>query len=106
MRALELRDLATAQADGESLYHEFLRVPALSLGLYVLPVGSTDPQHPHNEDEVYYVTQGRATISVDGEDRLVQAGSIVYVAAQVEHRFHHIEDDLHLLVFFAPAESK
>jgi quercetin dioxygenase-like cupin family protein len=41
---------------------------------------------------------------VGGEERPVQAGSAVFVAAEVEHRFHSIEEDLVLLVVFAPAE--
>jgi quercetin dioxygenase-like cupin family protein len=41
---------------------------------------------------------------VGEEDRGVQAGSIVYVAKNVKHRFHSIEEELRLLVFFAPAE--
>ena len=45
-------------------------------------------------------------ISVAGEDRPVQTGSIVYVAAHDAHHFHSIEEDLHVLVFFAPAESE
>jgi len=32
----------------------------MSAGLYVLPVGATDPQRPHHEDEMYYVIRGRA----------------------------------------------
>ena len=83
---------------------EHLRVPDLSVGTYSLAAGGTDPQQPHSEDEVYYVVQGRATIRVGGEDRAVEAGSIVYVAANVEHRFHSILEDLKVLVFFAPAE--
>jgi quercetin dioxygenase-like cupin family protein len=41
---------------------------------------------------------------VGDEDRAVGAGSIIYVAANVEHRFHSIEEELKVLVFFAPAE--
>ncbi len=37
-------------------------------------------------------------------NRAVQAGSILYVAKNVEHRFHSIEEELTMLVFFAPAE--
>ena len=48
--------------------------------------------------------KGRANIQVAEEDLAVQAGSVVYVAKNVEHRFHSIEEDLTLLVFFAPAE--
>ena len=74
------------------------------MGLYQLPAGGTDPQSPHTEDEVYYVVSGAAKIKVADEDRAVQAGSIVYVAKKLEHRFHSIEEDLTVLVFFAPAE--
>jgi quercetin dioxygenase-like cupin family protein len=45
-----------------------------------------------------------AKIRVGDEDRAVQAGSIVYVEKNAEHRFHSIEEELKLLVFFAPAE--
>lgn len=105
MQAFELTELMKRHVAQEELYLEFLRVPGLSMGLYVLPAGSVDPQEPHAEDEVYYVASGKATIEVDGEDRPVTIGSIVYVAADVPHRFHTIEEDLVILVFFAPAES-
>ena len=105
MQAFELKDIQNAHAVTGQLWHEFLQVPDLSMGLYVLPVGSTDPQQPHGEDEVYYVISGRGQIRVDDEDRPIQAGSIVYVAQGAEHRFHTIEEELQLLVFFAPAEG-
>jgi mannose-6-phosphate isomerase-like protein (cupin superfamily) len=76
----------------------------MSLGLYVLAAGSEDPQQPHTEDEVYHVVRGHATIRVGEEDRAVGPGSVIYVAAHVPHRFHTIEEDLELLVFFAPAQ--
>ena len=104
MQAFELADLISQQIDSNKLYLEFLKVPDLSMGLYVLPAGGTDLQSPHTEDEVYYVVSGRAKIQVADEDRYVQAGSIVYVAKNVEHRFHSIEEELTVLVFFAPAE--
>ena len=105
MKAFELKEIQSTHAAAGQLWHEFLRVPDLSMGLYVLPAGGTDPQQPHSEDEVYYVLSGRGQIMVDDEDRLVQAGSIVYVAKGVEHRFHSIAEELQILVFFAPAEG-
>ncbi len=104
MQAFELAQLIQQQKDSNKLYHEFLKVPDLSMGLYVLPAEGMDPQLPHTEDEVYYVVSGQAKIRVADEDRVVQAGSIVYVAKNVEHRFHSIEEELTVLVFFAPAE--
>jgi mannose-6-phosphate isomerase-like protein (cupin superfamily) len=104
MQAYELVELIKERETKDKAYLEFLKVPDLSMGLYVLPAGGTDPQSPHTEDEVYYVVSGKAQIKVADEDRAVQAGSIVYVAKNVEHRFHSIEEELTILVFFAPAE--
>jgi len=86
-------------------YLEFLRVPAMSAGVYSLPAGGTDPQSPHKEDEMYYVIRGRARMKAGSDDQVVTAGSVIFVAAEVEHRFHDISEDLVVLVFFAPAET-
>ena len=104
MQAFELPQLVSQHAENQKLYLEFLNVPDLSMGLYILPTRGTDPQSPHTEDEVYYVVSGRAKIKVANEDRDVQAGSIVYVAKNVGHNFHSIEEELRVIVFFAPAE--
>ncbi len=86
-------------------YHEFLRVPAMSAGLYVLAAGATDLQRPHHEDEMYYVVRGRARFRADKDDREVSAGSVIFVAAEVEHKFYDVKEEIAVLVFFAPAES-
>lgn len=104
MQAYELAQLISQRNETNKLYLEFLKVPELSMGVYVLPAGGVDSQNPHTEDEVYYVVSGRAQIKVMDENRAVQAGSIVYVAKNVEHRFHSIEEELTVIVFFAPAE--
>jgi mannose-6-phosphate isomerase-like protein (cupin superfamily) len=87
------------------LYLEFLRVPSMSAGLYVLAPQATDPQKPHNQDELYYVVRGRARLRVGSEDREVTTGSVIFVAAREEHRFHDVREELVVLVFFAPAET-
>ena len=104
MQSFELAQLLEEREQSNKLYLEFLKIPDLSMGLYVLPAGGTDPQSPHTEDEVYYVVSGKAQIKVADEDRAVQSGLIVYVAKNVEHRFHSIEEELTVIVFFAPAE--
>ena len=96
--------LAERERSGR-LYHGFLRVPALHAGVYVLPAGGTDPQSPHDEDEVYYVLRGRAGFRVDGEELSVKPGDVIYVKAGAEHRFHSIEEELELLVFFSTAAA-
>lgn len=103
--AYHMDELQNAQAAAGKLYHEFLRVPDMSAGLYVLPAGGTDPQQPHNQDEMYYVVSGKGQFFYDGQDVDVRAGSVLYVPTGIEHRFHSIEETLHILVIFAPAEG-
>jgi mannose-6-phosphate isomerase-like protein (cupin superfamily) len=91
--------------DREKPYREFLRVPSMSAGVYVLSAGAIDAQKPHHEDEVYYVIRGRAHFTVGVEDHEVSAGSVIFVAAEVEHHFHDIKEELVVLVLFAPAET-
>ena len=98
-------ELDRQRAASGKLYGEFLRVAALSAGLYVLPAGATDLQRPHHEDEMYYVVRGKARFRAADEDQEISAGSVLFVAAEVEHRFHAITEELAVLVFFAPAES-
>jgi mannose-6-phosphate isomerase-like protein (cupin superfamily) len=105
MEAFELTDLAARRAASGGRYLEFLKVPDLSVGLYVLAAGEPDLQPPHAEDEVYYVVSGSGRISVGDEVRAVRAGSIVFVAATIPHRFHDITEDLTILVVFGPAEG-
>jgi len=106
MDAFEIDDLIKDRQRGERRYHEFLRVSAMSAGVYGLPAGGVDPQPVHAEDEVYVVVRGRATLSVAGEERAMGPGSVAYVAAGVDHRFHSIEEDLEVLVLFASAETE
>jgi mannose-6-phosphate isomerase-like protein (cupin superfamily) len=82
-------------------YREFLRVPTLSCGVYRLKAGARDLQGPHDEDEVYYVLEGRARMRVGDEELAVEPGSVLYIGATEKHSFFEIEEDMTLLVFFA-----
>jgi quercetin dioxygenase-like cupin family protein len=52
------------------------------------------------------VVTGRGVIDVAGQRRRVQQGSIVFVGKEVDHRFVDIEEDLSILVFFAPEHER
>ena len=101
-----LEDLNRQRAANGKLYLEFLRVPAMSAGAYVLPKGGIDPQKPHREDEMYYVVRGRARMQIGAEDAEVSNGTVIFVEAEAEHRFYDIQEELEVLVFFAPAEQE
>jgi mannose-6-phosphate isomerase-like protein (cupin superfamily) len=98
-------DLGRERAAKGKSYLEFLRVPAMSAGVYVLAAGASDPQKPHHEDELYYVVRGRARMQIGSDDAEVLAGSVIFVEAEREHRFYEIKEELEVLVFFAPAEK-
>jgi mannose-6-phosphate isomerase-like protein (cupin superfamily) len=98
-------EIEAVRRQGGELYREFLHVPSMSAGLYVLGAGAQDPQAPHMEDEVYYVIDGYGVIDIAGTDQPVGPGSLVFVPAHAAHRFHSIDEELRVLVFFAPAEG-
>lgn len=100
-----LPELLEKRESAGKRYLEFLRIPSMSAGIYVLAAGASDPQRPHKQDELYYVVQGRARMRTGSEDRDVNPGTVIFVAKEVEHRFYDIHGELVVLVFFAPAES-
>ena len=101
-------DFAQMLAKSDKPYIEFLRVPSLSVGIYVLEAGATDPQKPHHEDEVYYVASGQAKMRTgsDGNARTFEVGpgTIIFVPARLQQSFCEISERLSVVVFFAPAE--
>jgi quercetin dioxygenase-like cupin family protein len=100
----ELAELLARRAALGRPYLEFLRVPALSVGLYVLPAGAADGQVPHTEDELYVVLSGRGQLRVGELSRAVGPGSLCFVQAHAPHAFHSVTEELRLLVVFGPAE--
>jgi mannose-6-phosphate isomerase-like protein (cupin superfamily) len=105
MKAFRLDALEAERVANEGAYLQFLRERNMSAGLYALNAGDTDPQSPHGQDEIYLVVSGRGSITVGTETTQVGRGSVVYVPAGVAHRFHHITEDLRVLVVFSPPES-
>lgn len=88
-----------------SPYLEFLRTAPMSVGVYVLAAGAVDAQSPHSEDELYFVVRGQGRFRNGETEGPVRAGDVLYVPAHRPHRFAAIEEELVLLVVFAPPES-
>ena len=104
MDAFEISGIQARMEAGGRLYEEFIRSHDLSAGLYVIAAGGVDPQEPHTEDEIYHVVRGRAKLAVGDEVTDVAPGSVVFVPAEVPHRFHDVAEELVVLVVFGPAE--
>jgi mannose-6-phosphate isomerase-like protein (cupin superfamily) len=97
-----LKDALAAHTEAGGAYHQFFEVPEMSAGIYSLAAVGVDGQAPHLEDEIYYIVSGRGHIQIGTDDYPVETGATVFVAKEVEHRFHHITEDLTILVIFAP----
>jgi mannose-6-phosphate isomerase-like protein (cupin superfamily) len=105
-QAAELADVvAQARTASDGYAADVLRSDVLSVGLYLLPAGGNDDQTPHNEDEVYYAVSGRAKLRVGSQDHPVKAGTFLFVPALAVHFFHDIEEELVLVVFWAPPQG-
>lgn len=102
MDVFDLAQIVGGHSENGELYHEFFKAKRVSVGLYGLKAGETDPQSPHTEDEIYYIVSGIGTIEIDGEHREVSAGAVIYVEEHVPHSFHTITEDLSIIVVFAP----
>ena len=105
MDAFTLSSLLERRAVAGGPWLEFVRVPDLSAGLYVIEAGGVDPQSPHTEDEVYVVLAGRARFTAGDETRDVAPGDTLFVPAHVPHRFHDVTEELRVIVVFGPAEG-
>ena len=71
---------------------------------YYAPRG-TDPQTPHQRDELYVVASGRGWF-VRGAERVpFEPGDALFVAAGAEHRFTDFTDDFGTWVIFYGPEG-
>lgn len=72
-------------------------------GWYVLDAGATNPDDVHPVPEIYFITAGAATITLDGVARPVAAGDTVLIPAGCRHRLHNDGDvPLELVFLYSP----
>ena len=87
-------------------FRELLQTPSMSCAIYHLPAGSKDMQTPHDEDELYFVVEGRGRLRVNGAEHPIVKNTMMYVRASCDHAFFDIEEDLTVLAFFGSAVNR
>lgn len=93
---------AAVRASDDEAYGQLLRHGSLELGFYQ-PRGS-DPQQPHEQDEVYVVQSGSGYFFSGGERQPFAPGEALFVPAGTVHRFEDFTDDFAAWVmFYGPA---
>lgn len=95
------------QAEAEELRHlpepfvELFRSGEVSVELYA-PRG-VDTQTPHDQDEVYIVSRGTGMFRRGPDVVPFRAGDLLFVAADIEHRFEEFSADFRTwVIFFGP----
>ncbi len=90
--------LGIAAGSDRGIYGTLLQHGTLELGFYK-PEGS-DPQEPHDQDEIYVIQSGMGFF-VHGENReLFEPGEALFVPAGDVHRFEDFSDDFAAWVIF------
>ncbi|KAL6243827.1 hypothetical protein RBB50_009261 [Rhinocladiella similis] len=76
---------------GNCTWHTFFsasRTPtdSLTAGIATCPPGTGHLcPHRHEQAEIYYITQGRGVVEIDGVEREVQSGDAIYIPGNAEH---------------------
>ena len=104
-QSFSLNAVEKAQSSSAAAYREFLRRPGFSMGMYLLPAGGQDAQHPHSADEVYIIQHGQAQLEVEGEIIDAGPGDVISVDRGRDHHFLNITEDLAVLVVFSPPDN-
>jgi len=74
----------------------------MSVELYA-PLG-TDPQSPHDQDELYFTIRGSGVLRIGSERHQFGPGSCFFVAAGVDHQFEEFSADFATwVVFWGPS---
>ncbi|MDS2171464.1 cupin domain-containing protein [Nesterenkonia sp. CL21] len=86
----------TLLGDGELHAHSF------TAGSAEVPVNGWLAQHRHDPAEVYLITSGQGTVTIDGVPYPVSAGSVVFIPSRSEHGIRNDgEEPLHFSYVFA-----
>ena len=64
-----------------------------------------DQQNSHSQDEIYVIATGNATFFRNGERVQCKTGDVLFVPAQMEHRFEKFSDDFATWVVFYGKEG-
>jgi len=92
------RDGAKAAANGVQIGPRH----GTMITLLYAPKGQ-DPQQPHRQDEIYIVQSGAGVFDKAGEKRPFGPGDVIFVEANVVHRFEDFTDDFAVwAVFWGP----
>ena len=79
----QIFDLETVKSgldkSNSASFKDFLIKDSMTCGIYHLAKGAKDMQTPHDEDEIYYVLEGRARLQVGDREMDVHPVMLLFV---------------------------
>lgn len=91
MKAITLSEAMQSVSSGATLYARLIQEPSGDVGFY--RPRPTDPQEPHERDEIYVVASGTGTLMCAGQSATLRTGDVIFVPRGAEHRFVNFDDD-------------
>lgn len=61
--------------------------PNFALRHFKIDGGGYTPRHSHNYEHEVFIVEGGGTVLLEGAERPVRAGDVIYVPANEEHQF-------------------
>jgi quercetin dioxygenase-like cupin family protein len=71
--------------------------PTFALRQFVVAPGGHTPRHSHDYEHEVFIISGAGTVLLDGEQRPINAGDVIYVPADHEHQFKAPDQPLRFL---------
>ena len=78
-------DATRGEVGFRTIFGGHLTTSDFTAGVTHLEAGGWLGHHRHEPSEIYYVLSGEGTLTVDGVDHLVSAGTAVYIPSNSEH---------------------
>lgn len=61
--------------------------PNFALRSFQVEAGGHSPRHSHDYEHEVYIVEGGGTVLLEGAERPIRSGDVVYVPAEEEHQF-------------------
>ncbi len=63
------------------------KAPNFALRQFIVEPGGNSPRHSHDYEHEVFIVDGGGTVFLDGAERPIRAGDVIYVPADHEHQF-------------------
>lgn len=72
------------------------------LSVLDMPKGSVLPEHSHPHEQAGMVLEGRLSLAIDGDERVLHPGEAYLVPGGVLHSGYVVDEDVKVLDVFSP----